>query len=66
MINLMYFLYLYTTLQICNNGRCISEHENIIPDYSQNTPAYIRRSDDDSAATQPRPIYSYLNSTTQR
>lgn len=28
--------------QYCINGRCVAEHENIIPDYSQNTPAYIR------------------------
>ncbi|KAK4884880.1 hypothetical protein RN001_001151 [Aquatica leii] len=28
--------------QYCLNGRCVVEHENIIPDYSQNTP-YIRR-----------------------
>ncbi|KAF2881188.1 hypothetical protein ILUMI_25013 [Ignelater luminosus] len=29
--------------QYCLNGRCVAEHENIIPDYSQNTPSYIRR-----------------------
>ncbi|XP_046973286.1 uncharacterized protein LOC124539958 isoform X3 [Vanessa cardui] len=28
--------------QYCINGRCITEHENIIPDYSQHTPSYIR------------------------
>ncbi|KAL3288178.1 hypothetical protein HHI36_002629 [Cryptolaemus montrouzieri] len=28
--------------QYCLNGRCVAEHENIIPDYSQNTPSYIR------------------------
>ncbi|KAF5298699.1 hypothetical protein FQA39_LY11709 [Lamprigera yunnana] len=28
--------------QYCLNGRCVVEHENIIPDYSQNTP-YLRR-----------------------
>ncbi|KAK9892086.1 hypothetical protein WA026_018287 [Henosepilachna vigintioctopunctata] len=28
--------------QYCINGRCVAEHENIIPDYSQNTPSYIR------------------------
>ncbi|KAI4467676.1 adam a disintegrin and metalloprotease domain [Holotrichia oblita] len=27
----------------CLNGRCVAEHENIIPDYSQNTPAYVRQ-----------------------
>jgi len=29
--------------QYCLNGRCVAEHENIIPDYTQNTPSYIRR-----------------------
>ncbi|XP_014241748.1 venom metalloproteinase 3 isoform X2 [Cimex lectularius] len=29
--------------QTCNNGRCIQEHENIIPDYSQHTVSYLRR-----------------------
>uniref|UniRef100_A0A1Y1MQZ3 Peptidase M12B domain-containing protein n=5 Tax=Photinus pyralis TaxID=7054 RepID=A0A1Y1MQZ3_PHOPY len=29
--------------QYCLNGRCVVEHENIIPDYSQNTPSYLRR-----------------------
>jgi hypothetical protein len=28
--------------QYCLNGRCVAEHENIIPDYTQNTPSYIR------------------------
>ncbi|XP_050506301.1 uncharacterized protein LOC114333699 isoform X3 [Diabrotica virgifera virgifera] len=28
--------------QYCLNGRCVAEHENIIPDYSQNTPSYVR------------------------
>lgn len=31
-------------LQYCLNGKCVAEHENIIPDYSQNTPSYIRGS----------------------
>ncbi|XP_066999385.2 A disintegrin and metalloproteinase with thrombospondin motifs like isoform X2 [Anabrus simplex] len=44
--------------QYCLNGRCVAEHENIIPDYSQNTPSYIRRNDADSAATQSRPVYA--------
>ncbi|XP_076269046.1 sol narae metalloprotease isoform X2 [Rhynchophorus ferrugineus] len=30
--------------QYCLNGRCVAEHENIIPDYSQNTPSYVRPS----------------------
>lgn len=38
--------------QYCINGRCVAEHENIIPDYSQNTPSYIRRGNDN----QGRPL----------
>ncbi|XP_074036660.1 sol narae isoform X2 [Leptinotarsa decemlineata] len=30
--------------QYCLDGRCVAEHENIIPDYSQNAPSYIRGS----------------------
>ncbi|XP_021914006.1 A disintegrin and metalloproteinase with thrombospondin motifs 16 isoform X2 [Zootermopsis nevadensis] len=53
--------------QYCLNGRCVAEHENIIPDYSQNTPSYLRRNDADSAATQTRPIYTHPpNGTSQR
>ncbi|XP_017774534.1 PREDICTED: A disintegrin and metalloproteinase with thrombospondin motifs 1 isoform X2 [Nicrophorus vespilloides] len=40
--------------QYCLNGRCVAEHENIIPDYSQNTPSYIRR---DGQANQGRPLF---------
>nr|XP_022907293.1 A disintegrin and metalloproteinase with thrombospondin motifs 16 isoform X1 [Onthophagus taurus]XP_022907294.1 A disintegrin and metalloproteinase with thrombospondin motifs 16 isoform X1 [Onthophagus taurus] len=29
--------------QYCLNGRCVAEHENIIPDFSQNTPSYVRQ-----------------------
>ncbi|XP_060524299.1 A disintegrin and metalloproteinase with thrombospondin motifs like isoform X2 [Cylas formicarius] len=28
--------------QHCLNGRCVAEHENIIPDYSQNSATYVR------------------------
>uniref|UniRef100_A0A8D8NJ03 A disintegrin and metalloproteinase with thrombospondin motifs 16 n=1 Tax=Culex pipiens TaxID=7175 RepID=A0A8D8NJ03_CULPI len=28
--------------QHCLDGRCVAEHENIIPDYSQHTPSYAR------------------------
>ncbi|XP_034246906.1 uncharacterized protein LOC117648500 isoform X2 [Thrips palmi] len=50
--------------QYCMNGKCVVEHENIIPDYSQNAPAFLRRIDDDGSS-QPRPYYTY-NITTQR
>ncbi|XP_018335035.1 zinc metalloproteinase-disintegrin-like VLAIP-B [Agrilus planipennis] len=33
--------------QSCSNGKCVLENENIIPDFSQNTPSYIRRSGPD-------------------
>ncbi|CAH0390968.1 unnamed protein product [Bemisia tabaci] len=53
--------------QYCTNGRCIAEHENIIPDYSHNTPTYLRRLDDDTAATQVREVYANPpNATTTR
>ncbi|XP_015184017.1 PREDICTED: A disintegrin and metalloproteinase with thrombospondin motifs 16 isoform X1 [Polistes dominula] len=29
--------------QYCLNGKCVAEHENIIPDYTQNIPTYVRR-----------------------
>nr|CAD7571306.1 unnamed protein product [Timema californicum] len=52
--------------QYCLNGQCVAEHENIIPDYSQNTPTYLRRGDVDGAATQSRPVYARPpNITTQ-
>lgn len=45
----------------------MAEHENIIPDYTQNTPSYLRRNDADSAATQTRPVYAQPpNDTLQR
>ncbi|XP_063907937.1 A disintegrin and metalloproteinase with thrombospondin motifs like isoform X2 [Zophobas morio] len=38
--------------QYCLNGRCVAEHENIIPDYTQNTPSYIRNGNN-----QGRPLF---------
>ncbi|XP_014232746.1 A disintegrin and metalloproteinase with thrombospondin motifs 6-like isoform X1 [Trichogramma pretiosum] len=29
--------------QYCLNGKCVAEHENIIPDYTQNIPTYVRQ-----------------------
>ncbi|XP_026815897.1 A disintegrin and metalloproteinase with thrombospondin motifs 1 isoform X2 [Rhopalosiphum maidis] len=52
--------------QHCTNGKCITEHENIIPDFSQNTPAYLRRLGDEGEATQDWPQYLTPNITTQR
>ncbi|VVC27842.1 Hypothetical protein CINCED_3A004137 [Cinara cedri] len=51
--------------QHCTNGKCITEHENIIPDFSQNTPAYLRRSGAEAEATQDWPQYLSPNITTQ-
>ncbi|KAK6632915.1 hypothetical protein RUM43_012658 [Polyplax serrata] len=51
--------------QYCINGRCVAEHENIIPDYSQNG-QFFRRDDSENFATQPRPIVAYPNPSTQR
>ncbi|XP_050541109.1 venom metalloproteinase 3 isoform X2 [Daktulosphaira vitifoliae] len=54
--------------QYCTNGKCITEHENIIPDFSQNTPSYIRRIGDfqEGEATQTWPQYVAPNISTQR
>lgn len=38
--------------QYCLNGRCVAEHENIIPDYTQHTPAFIRTN-----GNQGRPLF---------
>lgn len=54
------------SFQHCTNGKCITEHENIIPDFSHNTPAYLRRSGDEGEATQDWPQYLTPNVTTQR
>ncbi|XP_050440834.1 venom metalloproteinase 3 isoform X2 [Adelges cooleyi] len=54
--------------QHCTNGKCITEHENIIPDFSQNTPSYLRRTGEvhEGDATQNWPQYLSPNITTQR
>lgn len=43
--------------QFCAGGRCLAEHENIIPDYSQNTPTYLRRNEDTSLPNDNRGRY---------
>ncbi|XP_073987286.1 sol narae metalloprotease isoform X4 [Rhodnius prolixus] len=48
--------------QMCNSGRCQVEHENIIPDYSQQTVSYVRRNgqtvslDGNSTVARKQPI----------
>ncbi|KAJ8923959.1 hypothetical protein NQ315_006735 [Exocentrus adspersus] len=39
--------------QSCLNGRCVAEHENIIPDYTQNSPSYVRP----GSGNQGRPLF---------
>ncbi|XP_049826682.1 A disintegrin and metalloproteinase with thrombospondin motifs 16 isoform X2 [Aethina tumida] len=61
--------------QYCLNGRCVAEHENIIPDYTQNTPTYIRNGnqgrplfhDEDEEITPEAPKYynNYQDYSTQ-
>ncbi len=34
--------FVFQIKQHCVSGRCVTEHENIIPDYSQITPAVVR------------------------
>ncbi|XP_046412355.1 A disintegrin and metalloproteinase with thrombospondin motifs 8 isoform X2 [Neodiprion fabricii] len=52
--------------QYCLNGRCVAEHENIIPDYTQNVPTYIRRENVYNTEPQSRTIYSNYNTTENR
>ncbi|XP_058796907.1 A disintegrin and metalloproteinase with thrombospondin motifs like isoform X2 [Phymastichus coffea] len=50
--------------QYCLNGKCVAEHENIIPDYTQNIPTYVRHDNIYNAATQSRPLYNRYNTST--
>ncbi|XP_046386746.1 uncharacterized protein LOC124156313 isoform X2 [Ischnura elegans] len=57
--------------QYCINGRCVAEHENIIPDYTQIMPSYVSRHGGDGGeetlATRPRPVFAPLaNNVTHR
>ncbi|XP_017882683.1 A disintegrin and metalloproteinase with thrombospondin motifs 8 isoform X2 [Ceratina calcarata] len=51
--------------QYCLNGKCVAEHENIIPDYTQNIPTYVRR-DGSFSPAHNRPLYGQYNSTEYR
>lgn len=54
--------------QICNNGRCIVENENAIPDYSEDLGlnSFLKRTDTILAATEAKPFYSGgIGSTSQ-
>ncbi|KZS15165.1 putative A disintegrin and metalloproteinase with thrombospondin motifs 3 [Daphnia magna] len=46
--------------QICNNGRCIVENENAIPDYAEDIGlnSFLKRTDTILAATEPKPFFS--------
>ncbi|KAK2581898.1 hypothetical protein KPH14_002355 [Odynerus spinipes] len=52
--------------QYCLNGKCVAEHENIIPDYTQNIPTYVRRDGTFGPPTHNRPIFAQYNSTDYR
>ncbi|XP_020285181.1 A disintegrin and metalloproteinase with thrombospondin motifs 8-like isoform X2 [Pseudomyrmex gracilis] len=52
--------------QYCLNGKCVAEHENIIPDYTQNIPTYVRRDSIFNPAQQNRPIFAQYNNTDYR
>ncbi|XP_012266359.2 A disintegrin and metalloproteinase with thrombospondin motifs 8 isoform X1 [Athalia rosae] len=52
--------------QYCLNGRCVAEHENIIPDYTQNVPTYVRRENIYNPGQQNHPLYSQYNTTENR
>ncbi|KAK0178171.1 hypothetical protein PV328_002146 [Microctonus aethiopoides] len=52
--------------QYCLNGKCVAEHENIIPDYTQNIPTYVRRDSIYNGAIQGRPTFAQYNNTDYR
>ncbi|KAL0123323.1 hypothetical protein PUN28_005687 [Cardiocondyla obscurior] len=52
--------------QYCLNGKCVAEHENIIPDYTQNIPTYVRRDSIFNSAIHARPIFAHYNNTDYR
>ncbi|XP_017793209.1 PREDICTED: A disintegrin and metalloproteinase with thrombospondin motifs 8-like isoform X2 [Habropoda laboriosa] len=56
--------------QYCLNGKCVAEHENIIPDYTQNIPTYVRRDGTQAGTFNPtannRPLYPQYNNTEYR
>ncbi|XP_072743413.1 A disintegrin and metalloproteinase with thrombospondin motifs like isoform X2 [Anoplolepis gracilipes] len=49
--------------QYCLNGKCVAEHENIIPDYTQNIPTYVRRDSIFNPTLHNRPIFAQYNNT---
>ncbi|XP_043685372.1 A disintegrin and metalloproteinase with thrombospondin motifs 18 isoform X3 [Vespula pensylvanica] len=52
--------------QYCLNGKCVAEHENIIPDYTQNIPTYVRRDGSFGPPANNRPIFAQYNNTDYR
>ncbi|XP_050575775.1 A disintegrin and metalloproteinase with thrombospondin motifs 4 isoform X2 [Bombus affinis] len=52
--------------QYCLNGKCVTEHENIIPDYTQNIPTYVRRDSSFNPTAHNRPLYAQYNNTDYR
>ncbi|KAH0954744.1 hypothetical protein HN011_007971 [Eciton burchellii] len=52
--------------QYCLNGKCVAEHENIIPDYTQNIPTYVRRDGVFGPTVHNRPIFAQYNNTDYR
>ncbi|KAK9301170.1 hypothetical protein QLX08_006387 [Tetragonisca angustula] len=52
--------------QYCLNGKCVAEHENIIPDYTQNIPTYVRRDGNFNPTALNRPLYAQYNNTEYR
>ncbi|KZC06162.1 A disintegrin and metalloproteinase with thrombospondin motifs 16 [Dufourea novaeangliae] len=52
--------------QYCLNGKCVAEHENIIPDYTQNIPTYVRRDGTYNPTVHNRPLFAQYNNTEYR
>lgn len=58
-----FLLFRILFFQYCLNGKCVAEHENIIPDYTQNIPTYVRREGIYSQAGQARSFYTRYNNS---
>ena len=47
-------------MQICNNGRCVLENENAIPDFASEDiglNSFLKRTDTIQAVTEPKPFF---------
>ena len=55
-----FLLTFYFGVQICNNGRCVLENENAIPDFASEDiglNSFLKRTDTIQAVTEPKPFF---------